>query len=94
MEELGIKGRLRDPGYFRLKPYGEGELCNRADQADKRVLKWLREGKTNINYLTGFSGTGKSSLLQASVLPALRNSTPPYRIAEARTYGASCCRCP
>jgi len=36
------------------------------------VLKWLKSSREPVLYLTGFSGTGKSSLLDAWVIPKLK----------------------
>lgn len=88
LEEIGIKGRLNDPGYFRLGPYeATDQQFNRADGAHLRILRWLRESKVSIQYLTGFSGTGKTSLLQASVLPKLSTEQPQFQTVQARTFG-------
>ena len=38
----------------------------------KRVLEWLRQSKSVPLYLTGDSGSGKTSLLKAFVIPAFR----------------------
>jgi Leucine-rich repeat (LRR) protein len=89
LEELGVKGRLADAGYFRLKPYEEGEKFDRADRAHHRVLRWIRESKCAILYLSGFSGTGKSSLLEAWVLPELRQEPSQFRVVEARTFSSA-----
>jgi hypothetical protein len=40
-----------------------------------------------IVYLTGRSGTGKSSLLNAWVLPELEKAEPPYRTLRVRSFG-------
>src|SRR6516162_5862655 len=63
------------PGYFRVGPYSESaddrSRYTRADDAHKRVLEWLAQTDQPVLYLTGLSGTGKSSLLYAYVLPGL-----------------------
>lgn len=88
LEELGITGRLTDTGYFKLKPYEEtDQQFNRADSVHYRVLEWIRQSKAPLLYLTGFSGTGKSSMLQAWVLPKLRSEHPQFRTVRARLFG-------
>jgi hypothetical protein len=58
---------LRGPTTFRLKPYEETDHdgFGRPDRAHHEALRWLREADEPFLYLTGFSGTGKSSLLHA-----------------------------
>ena len=86
--ERGIHGKLKDPGYFRLKPYEEQDQARfaRADQAHLRVEAWIRRAEAPLLFLTGRSGSGKSSLLAAAVLPALRAAEPPYLVVPARSF--------
>jgi formylglycine-generating enzyme required for sulfatase activity len=78
------------PGYFRIGPYEEKpediEAYRRADRIHVDVLDWLEKSapQTVPLYLTGFSGTGKSSLLNAYVLPKLRERG--WVIGSARAY--------
>jgi Leucine-rich repeat (LRR) protein len=65
-----ITGNLR-PGYFRLAPRDDQESFTRADGMHEEVLAWLRRPEAQILYLTGQSGSGKSSLLAAWVIPHL-----------------------
>ena len=60
-------------GYFRLDPYDPGApgAFVRADGAHERVRRWIEQTQRPLLFLSGASGTGKSSLLQAYVLPAL-----------------------
>lgn len=76
LHELGIRGRLKEPGYFRLTPYEahEREKFVRPDSVDVRVARWIKESSSSVLYLSGQSGVGKSSLLGASVLPELSRS--------------------
>ena len=66
----GVAGVVR-PGYFRLQPYDERdhEHFVRADAAHETVRQWIILSEVPLLYLTGRSGTGKSSLLNAWVLP-------------------------
>ncbi|HEX8202788.1 MAG TPA: hypothetical protein VF590_20085, partial [Isosphaeraceae bacterium] len=74
------------PGFFRVRPYDDSEedqqLFDRADGAHEAVLRWLRDPREPLLFLSGLSGTGKSSLLYAYVLPRLRRDPaagPPAR---------------
>ncbi len=78
------------PGYFRIGPYldkpDDRQDFRRADQAHVEVLEWLANPATQAMpmYLTGDSGAGKSSLLNAYVLPQLRERG--WAIYSARAY--------
>ena len=50
------------------------------------ALRWLQGADASFLYLTGFSGTGKSSLLQAWLIPELAKGDPPTRTVVARSY--------
>jgi hypothetical protein len=58
--------------YFLIGPYPEGREFRRADGMHDKVLGWVRQSRERVLILTGQSGTGKSSLLQAFVIPQLR----------------------
>ncbi len=70
---LAIEGTLKYPRYFRVRPFEteDRDEYYRADGADHDVTQWIQKQSQPLLYLTGFSGTGKSSLLQASVMPSL-----------------------
>jgi hypothetical protein len=74
--ELAIKPARVSEEYFRIGPYlntaRDHAAFARADQAHKRVLEWLQQSTSLPLYLTGDSGSGKTSLLNAFVIPALR----------------------
>jgi uncharacterized membrane protein YgcG len=86
LQAWAAKGQPKH-GYFRLHAYDETDRqrFDRADNAHIQVLEWLRRTSEPVLYLTGRSGTGKSSLLSASVLPRLREDKPPIRIISVRT---------
>lgn len=65
-----ITGSMR-PRYFQLAPRQDESTFERADGKHEEVLQWLRQPPHRVLYLTGSSGTGKSSLLAAWVLPKL-----------------------
>lgn len=66
-----IKGHLK-PGYFSLAPRDDESLFRRADDKHNEVLAWIGHHAERVLYLTGLSGSGKSSLLTAWVVPQLR----------------------
>ena len=86
--EQGIHGTLKDPGYFRLKPYEDKDQdkFTRADNAHEEVFDWIRSADSPLLYLTGRSGTGKSSLLNAWVLPKLQEGNPAVRTVVVRSF--------
>ena len=73
-------------GYFRLDPYAadQPEGFTRADGAHERVLRWLRATPRPVLFLSGVSGTGKSSLLEAYVLPSLAREG--WRVEVVRSF--------
>jgi hypothetical protein len=75
--------------HFRVGPYEAADrgAFHRADGAHEAVLRWLLaapEGAVPL-YLTGDSGTGKSSLLAAHVVPEVGEAG--WTVAQARAYG-------
>lgn len=60
-------------GVFRLHPYdsSDRESFAREDGEHERILEWIRGARDPLLYLGGASGSGKSSLLHAYVLPEL-----------------------
>lgn len=86
--EEGVHGQPVRPGYFRLQPYDDRDhdYFVRADGAHEAVRQWILRSDTPILYLTGRSGTGKSSMLDAWVLPELRRADPAYRTLIVRSF--------
>jgi hypothetical protein len=84
--ELGISGKVAQADYFRLQPYEAADYARfqRADKAHEKVLQWLLAAKAPWLYLTGLSGSGKSSLLQAFVIPELQKQG--YRVLVIRSF--------
>lgn len=75
-----ITGNLR-PSYFTLRPRDNEASFTRSDGVHEDICRWLERHKSSVLYLTGLSGTGKSSLLSASVLPNLaRRNTKIVRV--------------
>jgi len=72
----GIRGRLKDPSYFRLSPYetDEQQRFHRPDSAVEDVKKWIAVSTLPILYLSGQSGAGKSSLINAAIAPSFAKS--------------------
>jgi hypothetical protein len=75
--------------HFKVGPYEAGDqgVFDRADKVHETVLRWIlaTSQDTTPLYLTGDSGTGKSSLLTAYVIPNLRKAK--WGIVQARAYG-------
>jgi hypothetical protein len=75
-------------GYFRIGPYldtaEDRAKFDRADRIHEKVLEWIKRAATTPLYLTGDSGSGKSSVLNAYVLPELRGAG--WTIVEARAW--------
>src|SRR5208283_1498509 len=68
-----IAGHLQ-AGYFQLAPREDEASFTRADGKHEEILRWLEQRTSPILYLTGLSGSGKSSLLAAWVLPRLERT--------------------
>ena len=85
--EEGISGTLNDPEYFRIWPYEARDRSATRDQT-QRIRRYCAGfvKPSPVLYLTGYSGTGKSSVLRASVLPALKEDKPPYVTLAVRSY--------
>ena len=89
LQRLVLQPAAVPEGYFRIGPYrdtAEDRLrFDRADRAHEKVLDWIKRSATTGMplYLTGNSGSGKSSLLSAYVIPALRQEG--WTVIEART---------
>ncbi|MHC4404875.1 MAG: nSTAND1 domain-containing NTPase [Planctomycetota bacterium] len=77
-------------GFFRIGPFEEVPRdikdFHRADQAHEEVFQWLERSTLPVLILTGYSGTGKSSLLNAYVIPQLREATPCVKPITLRSF--------
>ncbi len=71
-------------GYFTLRPRENEEGFERADNAHQDTLRWIQTTREPVLYLTGASGTGKSSLLSAWVIPKLRRER--HVVIQMRGY--------
>jgi len=75
-KEYGLEKFVAKSGYFRFSPWQDTQIdqdrFQRADGLHLRITDWLRQPPEALLYLTGASGSGKSSLLNSAVLPALR----------------------
>jgi Leucine-rich repeat (LRR) protein len=78
-----IKGSI-ETGYFTLRPRDNEETFERADNAHQEILRWIRNSCEPVLYLTGASGTGKSSLLSAWVIPRLQREN--HVVLQLRGY--------
>lgn len=68
-----IGGELVGPGYFRLVPYEayQAGSFSRPDGAAADVRRWIEAAQAPVIYLYGQSGVGKTSLINAAVVPGL-----------------------
>jgi hypothetical protein len=69
----GIRGRIIDPKYFRIAPYetDDAEFFRRPDAAATDVCRWIEASSHSVLYLSGQSGVGKSSLINAALVPSM-----------------------
>src|SRR5271163_1829024 len=65
-----ITGHLQ-AGYFQLAPREDEASFTRTDGIHEEILRWIEQRSGSVLYLTGLSGSGKSSLLAAWVVPRL-----------------------
>jgi hypothetical protein len=88
VQAMAVKTDAVQDGYFRIGPYldtaGDRVKFDRADKAHEKVLDWVSRSEAMPLYLTGDSGSGKSSVLNAFVLPALRDTG--WTVIEARVW--------
>jgi hypothetical protein len=88
LQKLAVQPGAEQSGYFRIGPYlnaAEDRVrFDRADRAHEKVLAWIERSAGVPLYLTGDSGSGKSSLLNAFVLPTLRERG--WTVVEARAW--------
>jgi hypothetical protein len=87
-QALAVKVDAVPEGYFRIGPYldtaEDRAKFDRADRAHEKILAWLKRADTTPLYLTGDSGSGKSSVLSAYALPKLRAAG--WTVIEARAW--------
>jgi hypothetical protein len=88
MQILAVKPGAEQTGYFRIGPYQntpeDRAKFRRADHAENKALEWIKNSDRVPLYLCGDSGSGKSSLLNAFVLPVLREQG--WTVVEARAW--------
>ncbi len=67
--------------YFRLTPYdnsaNDRARFHRADGLQDKVFEWIDRSQLPLLFLSGVSGSGKTSLLNASVIPRLNEDPAP-----------------
>jgi hypothetical protein len=87
-QALAVKVEAVPEGYFRIGPYldtaEDRAKFDRADRAHEKVLAWIKRADATPLYLTGDSGSGKSSVLSAFALPELREAD--WTVVEARAW--------
>jgi hypothetical protein len=87
-QALAVKVDAVPEGYFRIGPYldtaEDRAKFDRADRIHEKVLAWIKRADATPLYLTGDSGSGKSSVLSAFALPELREAG--WTVVEARAW--------
>jgi hypothetical protein len=87
-QALAVKIDAVPEGYFRIGPYldtaEDRTKFGRADRIHEKVVAWLKRAEATPLYLTGDSGSGKSSVLNAYALPELRETG--WTVIEARAW--------
>jgi hypothetical protein len=89
LQRLAVQAGIEQSGYFHIGPYlnsaEDRTKFDRGDRAHEKFLGWIeRSVRVMPLYLTGDSGSGKSSLLNAFVVPALRDRG--WTVVEARAW--------
>jgi len=88
MQMLAVKPGAEQTGYFRIGPYRntpeDRSKFKRANHAEQKALEWIEKSNQIPLYLCGDSGSGKSSLLNAFVLPKM--SEQGWTVVEARAW--------
>jgi hypothetical protein len=88
MQMLAVKPGAEQTGYFRIGPYRntpeDRTKFKRADHAEQKAQEWIEKSNHIPLYLCGDSGSGKSSLLNAFVLPNL--SEQGWTVVQARAW--------
>jgi Leucine-rich repeat (LRR) protein len=85
-ESVNLRATVTLADYFSIAPYSESrrQRYDRDDGLHKEVLTWLKGTRESVVILSGLSGTGKTSLLQAFVIPELRESRPSFTVLLVR----------
>jgi hypothetical protein len=88
LKALAVQTGVEQSSYFRIGPYlntaEDRAKFSRADRAQDKVLDWIERSAFVPLYLTGDSGSGKTSLMNAFVLPALRGLG--WDVVETRAW--------
>ena len=87
-EIVNPRPTITEADYFYIGPYPESrrQRYDRADGVHKEVLSWLKKTKEPVVVLSGLSGTGKTSMLEAFVIPELRESKPSFKMLLIRGF--------
>jgi hypothetical protein len=87
-EIVNPRPAVTEADYFYIGPYPESRRLryDRADGVHKEVLTWLKGTKEPIVVLSGLSGTGKTSLLEAFVIPELREGYESFTVLVIRGF--------
>lgn len=88
LRPLSLNEESPEPGYFRLHPYeaSDSQHFARPDGALIEAINWLERTDESVLYLSGPSGSGKSSLVNAGLSPVLRERG--WKVLNLRGMGA------
>src|SRR5262249_31093654 len=88
LQKLSVRIDPEQSGYFRIGPYldtsEDRARFERTDQTHQKVLNWIQRSSSAPLYLTGDSGSGKTSILNAFVLPVRREHG--WVVVQARAW--------
>ena len=86
---LALTSTTTDPrnDYFRLDPYTTDSPADfkREDLAHEAAYDWIKASRRPILFMSGSSGSGKTSILASFVVPKLRSEG--WRVQSLRTFG-------
>ena len=88
--QWALKATHASSGYFRIGPYGSTAQDQlqyvRPDGEHEAIRAWIQSSAARILYLTGNSGSGKTSLLNAYAIPALAKTEPGWVTVRVRAF--------
>lgn len=86
LDKIGRSPGSPKPGYFRATAYRRGDKYSRPDGYEREVLRWFNESREPVLHFTGGSGVGKSSLLNAYLVPKLEEQVEAWHVIIVRSF--------
>lgn len=87
MIALGISGQIKRPEYFQLVPYESDQNFHRADGVHLALYEWAITSQAPLLFVSGKSGSGKSSIISGWVIPKIKAENLPIRVIRVRVVG-------